>query len=106
MKIVMQLVMAVVCLSACSSDERDGAADTSGIVPPSSAIPSPGLWGETDCGVDTTRAHLDPIALVNEYLARDTTGAFTTSDAWFDTAVECPIRVPGFDSATLVEGYA
>jgi hypothetical protein len=106
MKIVMQLAIAVMCLSACSSNERDRPADTSRIVPPSSAATSPGLWGEADCGVDTTRAHLDPVALINEFLARDTTGAFAKSDTWFETAVECPIRVPGFDSATLVEGYA
>lgn len=58
-----------------------------------------------ECGADTTWAHPEPRALVDEYLERGGDGSFLQSDPWHDGAVACPAHAPGADEATIVAGW-
>lgn len=49
----------------------------------------------TDCPMDTTARHADPVALVEEFVRRDAEGPFERDDlsnAWHDAALTCVER--------------
>ena len=60
---------------------------------------------DSSCEFVRTVAHADPESLINEFVARDARGEFTSSTAWFNGAVTCPGHEPGPDEATQVRSH-
>jgi hypothetical protein len=49
--------------------------------------------------------HPDPIALAQEFVARDARGEFLQSTTWFNGATNCPGHEPGPDALRIVQGF-
>lgn len=64
----------------------------------------PDALGE-ECGLIAESRFPDPIQLVREYLLRDADGEFLRAEPWLPTATLCPNSIPGYDVATLIEGF-
>ncbi len=57
------------------------------------------------CEIVTQVLHPNPSTLITEFLHRDTTGDFTSSNPWDAGAHTCPGREAGWDTYTIVTGY-
>lgn len=64
----------------------------------------PDALGE-ECGLIAESRYPDPVQLVREYLVRDADGEFLLAEPWLPTATLCPNSIPGYDVATLIEGF-
>ena len=108
--------IAVSALAACQSEARPaadspaaGATKTTGAASsPESSVtaaryPMYSSLADDDCGLDSTDAHPDPIALVRHFIERDGRGEFAEGSAWLSTAVLCPGHLPGPDAFTAID---
>lgn len=60
---------------------------------------------DSSCDFVRMEAHQDPVALVEEFVARDANGEFTKANDWFNAAVDCPGHEPGPDHASMAKSH-
>lgn len=58
---------------------------------------------DEDCGLDSSRAHPEPVALVREFVDRDGRGEFANGGSWLSGAVLCPGHLPGPDAFVAID---
>ncbi|HEX2719031.1 MAG TPA: hypothetical protein VHM67_15285, partial [Gemmatimonadaceae bacterium] len=58
---------------------------------------------DSDCGLDSTPAHPEPVALVREFVDRDGRAEFARGSDWLVNAVLCPGHLPGPDSFVAID---
>jgi hypothetical protein len=91
--------------SACTAEPRapasvgTSAASSAG----SGASSTPPSSTDDDCGLDSTRAHPEPLALVREFVERDGRGEFARGSTWLSGAVLCPEHLPGPDAFVAID---
>jgi hypothetical protein len=84
-RVLLPVIIALAAV-ACGKDDKRSSAATKVAAAPDPWFMSP----DNHCAFDSTANHSDAAGLVREYVQRDVQGAFLRSDAWFNSAVECP----------------
>ena len=100
---IVQLTLALPLAVNCRSQVHK--TDTEAAGQPPQTIAEDTTPDTAGCEILTEILHPDPTALLAEFLRRDSTGDFTSSNAWDASAHMCPGREAGWDGYTIVTGY-
>jgi len=100
---VLALVLTIPMVATCRS--RTHASDTGASSQSAPALAEDTMPDTAGCEIVAHALHPNPSTLITEFLRRDTTGDFTSSNAWDAGAHTCPGREAGWDTYTIVTGY-